>query len=69
MASAYDRGNEVCAMGRGPGEIVEDNGLFLSDFMTLIKSSFTVEAIVPLRDQKSPPHHFPNPQGYRDTTN
>ena len=19
--------------------------------------------------QKSPPHHFPNPQGYRDTTN
>ena len=34
-----------------------------------IRKRFRYSESVSLRDQKSPPHHFPNPQSYRDTTN
>ena len=34
-----------------------------------IRKRFRYSETASLRDQKSPPHHFPNPHGYRDTIN
>ena len=34
-----------------------------------IRKRFRDSESASLSDQKSPPQHFPNPYGYRDTTN